>query len=346
MPEITPALIGVLICALIFEFINGFHDTANAIATTVYTRALPARTAILLSALMNFVGALTSESVAMTIAKGIVNDSIVTLSLNCILAALLGAIIWDLFTWWRAIPSSSSHALIGSLVGATLVFATIDSGSGGVVWESVQWDGVVNKVIIPIFTSPLIGFALGYVFMRIVFEVFANWPNKKATGLFHKAQIASSLFMAYSHGNNDAQKTMGIVTIALITAGMDLTGVPVPVKIICAATMALGTAIGGGRIMKTVGSGVTKLEPALGFVTQCASGIAIEIMTFLGAPVSTTQVITTSIMGAGTAKGAKRVKWGMAGEMVTAWVITLPITMVLGGIIAFILEMILKAFGA
>ena len=345
MPEITASLVGVLICAVIFEFINGFHDTANAIATTVYTRALPARTAILLSALMNFIGALTSESVAMTIAKGIVSADI-SLSLNCILAALLGAIIWDLFTWWKAIPSSSSHALIGALVGATLVFATIDSGASSIRWDSVQWDGVVNKVIIPIFTSPLIGFALGYCFMRIVFEVFANWPNKKATGLFHKAQIVSSLFMAYSHGNNDAQKTMGIVTIALITAGMDLTGVPVPVKIICAAVMALGTAIGGGRIMKTVGSGVTKLEPALGFVTQCASGIAIEIMTALGAPVSTTQVITTSIMGAGTAKGAKKVKWGIAKEMIVAWVITLPITMVLGGAIAFVLEMVIKAVGA
>ena len=323
---LSPLLLCVLAAAIVFEFINGFHDTANAIATTVYTRALPLRVAILMSATMNFIGALTSERVAMTIAHGLVD---VQLELYVILAALLGAIIWDLFTWWQGIPSSSSHALIGSLIGATIVF------SGGI--QHIIWDGVLMKVVIPLFTSPIIGLALGYFFMKLVFELFANWRPAKANALFHKAQIASSMFMAYSHGNNDAQKTMGIITLALIGSGELAagSGVPTWVKFFCAATMALGTSIGGQRIMKTVGGGVTKLEPVVGFVSETSSAIAIETMTALGAPVSTTQVVTTAIMGAGSAKGAKKVRWGVAGNIVKAWFTTLPMTMLLGGLCAF-----------
>ena len=319
-------LVAVLVAAFTFEFINGFHDTANAIATTVYTRALPPRVAILMSATMNFIGALMSEKVAMTIAHGLID---VQLELYVILAALLGAIIWDLFTWWQGIPSSSSHALIGSLIGATIVF------SGGI--QHIMWDGVVWKVVVPLFTSPVIGLALGFFFMKLVFEIFANWKPSKANGLFHKAQIASSMFMAYSHGNNDAQKTMGIITLALIASGELAagSGVPLWVKIFCAATMALGTSIGGQRIMKTVGGGVTKLEPVVGFVSETSSAIAIETMTAFGAPVSTTQVVTTAIMGAGSAKGAKKVRWGVARSIVRAWFTTLPATIVLGGLCAF-----------
>lgn len=325
---LSPLLLGVLIAAIIFEFINGFHDTANAIATTVYTRALPLQVAILMSATMNFIGALMSEKVAMTIAHGLVN---ISLELYVILAALLGAIIWDLLTWWFSIPSSSSHALIGSLIGATIVFSRSI--------ETVEWNGVLMKVVIPLFTSPLIGLCLGFCVMRIVFEIFAYWHPSKANAFFHKAQICSSMFMAYSHGNNDAQKTMGIITLALIGSGMlpEGSGVPTWVKIMCAATMALGTSIGGRRIMKTVGSGVTKLEPVMGFVSEFSSAVAIETMTALGAPVSTTQVLTTSVMGAGSARGAKKVKWGMAGSIFTAWVVTLPATMLLGGLCAFII---------
>lgn len=327
---LSTLLIAVLIAAFTFEFINGFHDTANAIATTVYTRALPPRVAILMSACMNFIGALMSEKVAMTIAHGLVN---VQLELYVILAALLGAIIWDLFTWWLGIPSSSSHALIGSLIGATIVFS---QGTQHIIWEGVLW-----KVVIPLFTSPIIGLVLGYVFMKLVFELFANWKPSKANGLFHKAQIASSMFMAYSHGNNDAQKTMGIITLALIGSGELAagSGVPLWVKLFCAATMALGTSIGGQRIMKTVGGGVTKLEPVVGFVSETSSAIAIETMTAFGAPVSTTQVVTTAIMGAGSAKGAKKVRWGVAGSIVKAWFTTLPATMALGGICAFVVGM-------
>lgn len=326
-------LIAVLVAAFIFEFINGFHDTANAIATTVYTRALPPRVAILMSATMNFIGALMSERVAMTIANGLID---ITLELYVILAALLGAIIWDLFTWWQGIPSSSSHALIGSLIGATIVFS-------GFSLEHIIWDGVLWKVVIPLFTSPVIGLLLGFCFMKLVFELFANWRPSKANGLFHKAQIASSMLMAYSHGNNDAQKTMGIITLALIGSGELAagSGVPTWVKLFCAATMALGTSIGGQRIMKTVGGGVTKLEPVVGFVSETSSAIAIETMTAFGAPVSTTQVVTTAIMGAGSAKGAKKVRWGVAASIVRAWFTTLPVTMILGGVCAFVVELII-----
>ena len=325
-------LIAVLVAALLFEFINGFHDTANAIATTVYTKALPVRTAIAMSAVMNFVGALTSEKVALTISKGLVD---IQLDLYVILAALIGAIVWDFFTWWRSIPSSSSHALIGSLIGATIVHTGTT--------QHVIWDGVVGKVVIPLFTSPLIGMALGFLIMKLVFELFANWTPHKANGLFHKLEIVSSAFMAYSHGNNDAQKTMGIITLALVSAGLadPALGVPLWVKITCAVTMAIGTSIGGQRIMRTVGDGVTKLTPVIGFVAQTSSTVAIELMTALGAPVSTTQVVTTSIMGAGSARRRSSVRWGAARKIIAAWFITLPITILLGGLSAFFIGRVL-----
>ncbi len=324
-------LVGVLVAAFVFELINGFHDSANAIATTVYTRALPPRVAILMSAGMNFLGALTHEGVALTIAEGIVS---ITPELYVILAALVGAIAWDLFTWWKSVPSSSSHALIGSLIGATIVATGTP--------DSVLWEGVLDKVVIPLFTSPLIGLFLGFVLMRIVFELFANWTPHHANGFFHKLQICSSMFMAFSHGSNDAQKTMGIITIALISQGLVQagTGIPLWVKIFCAATMALGTSVGGQRIMKTVGGGVTKLEPVMGFVSETSSAIAIQIMTAIGAPVSTTQVITTAIMGSGSAKGLRKVNWGVAADIVQAWFVTLPVTMLLGGAASWLIGLL------
>ncbi len=328
---LSPLLIAVIIVAYAFEFINGFHDTANAIASTVYTRALPVRAAIAMSATMNFIGALTSEKVALTISKGLVN---VNLDLHVILAALVGAVVWDLITWWLSIPSSSSHALIGSLIGATMV-STMSV-------QTVEWSGVVNKVVIPLFTSPLIGMALGFLIMKLVFEIFANTPHAKANRFFHRAQILSSAVMAYSHGNNDAQKTMGIITLALVTCGLAdaVSGVPLWVKLSCALCMAVGTSIGGRRIMKTVGRGVTKLEPVIGFVAEGSSAIAIETMTALGAPVSTTQVLTTSIMGAGSARNVRSVRWTTAKSIMAAWFITLPAAIALGGITAFLLGLI------
>lgn len=326
-------LSGILICvilvALVFEFINGFHDTANAIATTVYTRALTAKKAIALAACMNLIGAMVSEKVAMTISKGLVD---VTLEQYVIMAALIGAIIWNLFTWWKGIPSSSSHALIGSLIGATIVYTM------GI--EHVIWIGVLKKVIIPLITSPFIGMFVGLGFMKLIFMLFASWSQAKANRVFKKLQVFSAAFVAFSHGNNDAQKTMGIITLALFTGGLiDATaGVPFWVKVACAGMMALGTSLGGWKIMKTMGSGVTKLQPASGFAAQTASAVVIELMTFLGAPISTTQVITTSVMGAGSAKRISAVKWGVAQNIIIAWVVTLPITMCLGGLSVFVIR--------
>lgn len=328
---LSSILILVIAIALGFEFINGFHDTANAIATSVYTKALTAGKAILLAAAMNFIGTLVSEKVAMTITHGIVD---VALEQYVIMGALIGATIWNLLTWRLAIPSSSSHALIGSLVGATMVFTASA--------HHVIWSGVIWKVVIPLFLSPTIGFLIGFLCMKLMYALFVNWSQNKVNKVFLKLQIISSAFVAFSHGNNDAQKTMGIITLALISGGvLDAgSGVPLWVKILCATTMALGTSIGGWRIMKTMGGNVTKLEPANGFVAQTASALVIEGATIFGIPVSTTQVITTSIMGVGTAKRVSAVKWGIARSILVAWIITLPVSMLLGGAAVFIIELI------
>ena len=321
-------LILVIAFALIFEFINGFHDTANAIATAVYTRALSARKAIMLAAIMNLIGAMASEKVASTISKGLVD---VELEQYVILAALIGAILWNLFTWWKGIPSSSSHALIGSLIGAVIAY-TMNTGD-------ILWDGVLAKVIIPLVTSPLMGLLAGFICMKLIYKLFSSWSPNRVSSLFRRLQVISSAFVAFSHGNNDAQKTMGIITLALVTGGLleSGSGVPLWVKISCAFVMALGTSLGGWKVMKTMGAGVTKLQPASGFAAQLSSALVIETMTFLGAPVSTTQVITTSIMGAGTAKRRSVVRWGVAGNIFMAWVVTLPVTAALGGCAAIVL---------
>ncbi len=325
-------LSGILICvivfALIFEFINGFHDTANAIATSVYTRAMTPKKAIALAAAMNLIGAMVSEKVALTISSGLVN---ITLEQYVILGALIGAIIWNLITWWKGIPSSSSHALIGSLIGAAMVYSMSA--------DAIIWSGVFKKVILPLITSPFIGLLVGFGFMKLIFVLCANWPKSKADGIFRKLQIFSAALVAFSHGNNDAQKTMGIITMALIASEVVApdSGVPLWVKVACACMMALGTSLGGWKIMKTMGGGVTKLEPASGFAAQTASALVIESMTFLGAPISTTQVITTSVMGVGSAKRLSAVKWGVAQNILIAWIITLPITITLGALSVWVI---------
>ena len=329
---LSTILIMVIAFALVFEFINGFHDTANAIATAVYTKALTPGRAIALAAFMNLIGAMASEKVAGTISKGLVD---IQLEQYVILAALIGAIIWNLFTWWMGIPSSSSHALIGSLVGAVIVY-TMST-------EHIIWTGVLTKVIIPLFTSPLLGLLIGFLGMKVIYKAFAKWSQSHVNRVFIKLQVISSAVVAFSHGNNDAQKTMGIITLALVTGGLvgADAGVPLWVKISCAVVMAAGTSVGGWKVMKTMGAGVTKINPASGFVAQTSSAIVIELMTFLGAPVSTTQVITTSIMGVGSARRKSAVKWGVAGNIFTAWIVTLPVKMVLGGIMEKIIGYII-----
>lgn len=329
---ITPVLLAVIAAAFLFEFINGFHDTANAIATSVYTRALTAKQAILLAAVMNFIGALVSEKVAMTISTGLVG---VPVDQYVILAALLGAIAWNLITWYFGIPSSSSHALIGGLLGAAIVF-TVSA-------ESIIWSGVMRKVVIPLFTSPVIGFFIGFGLLKFLFRLLRRARPHLVNKIFARLQIFSAALVAYSHGNNDAQKTMGIITLSLVNGGLLGAdhGVPLWVKVTCAIMIALGTSVGGWKIMRTMGNKVTKLQPVSGFAAQTAAAAVIEAATFIGAPVSTTHVITTSIMGCGSARSFRSVKWDVAKNIVIAWFITLPITMIFGGLACWLLGLML-----
>jgi PiT family inorganic phosphate transporter len=333
----TPILIIVIIFALGFEFLNGFNDTANAIATSVYTRALTVGKAIALAAVMNFIGALVSESVADTIVSGIIT---VNITEHVVLAALIGAIVWDLFAWWRGIPCSSSHALIGGLIGATIVY-TFTLGD-------IKWASILEKVIIPLFTSPLIGFFAGLLVMKLLYKLLVNFSRHKVNHVFSRLQVVSAALVAFTHGTNDAQKTMGIITLSLITAGIIPVGshVPLAVKVACALAIAIGTSVGGRRIMKTVGGGMTRLEPAGGFVAQTASAAVIAVMTAIGAPISTTQVVSTSVMGVGSARRLRSVKWQTAGNMVLTWVTTLPCAAALGAVFSLVFGLVLSCWRA
>lgn len=330
MPSgLTIVVFIVIILALGFDFINGFHDTANSIATTVSTRVLAPRVAILMAATLNFVGALMSEKVAKTISKGIV---IGTVAQSVIAAALIAAIIWNLITWYFGIPSSSSHALIGGLVGASIAhFGTL-----GII----SWKGVLDKVVLPLITSPLLGFFMGYMIMKGLNFILRNWTPRGVDRMASKLQILSAALMAYSHGSNDAQKSMGIITLALISAGIygPDHGVPVWVKLLCAISMALGTSIGGWKIIKTMGVNMIKLAPINGFAAETSAAAVIETMTYFGAPVSTTHVISSTIMGVGASKRLSAVRWGVAKNIVWAWVLTLPLTATLGALVALLFK--------
>ena len=335
----------VLLAALAFEYINGFHDTANAIATVVSTKVLTPRQAILLATGANLIGAFMGEAVAKTIGQGQVDKGVVTM--GTILAALLGAIIWNLLTWWFGLPSSSSHALIGGLCGAAL------ATSGGkwtvLIWDRVTpkgHDGLWPKVVLPMFTSPIAGFVIGFLLMGLITALVLNWRPRIVNAVFGKLQIASAAWMGLSHGTNDAQKTMGIITLALFTgttAGA-FAGLPpwlyflqtpefkisIWVKVVCALTMAAGTAAGGWRIMRTMGHKIVRLQPVHGFAAETTAGAIIFAATHYGIPLSTTHVISTSIMGVGAMKRFSAVKWGLVHRIVWAWVLTIPITGLLG----------------
>jgi len=324
----TTFIIFVILIALIFEFVNGFQDTANAIATTIFTRALPMGRAIMLASTMNFIGALASERVAKTITSGLVG---VPIEEYVILAALIGAIFWTVFTWYFGIPVSCSHSLIGGLLGASMVYT--------MHVNAILWSGVVQKVVIPIALSPALGFIAAFGLLKLINHLCRNVAYGRVNSVFLRLQIISAAFMAFSHGNNDAQKTMGIITLTLISANLLPAdeGIPLWVKIICACTMAAGTAAGGRRIIKTVGRGVTKLTPPGGFASETAAAGVIELMTWFGAPVSTTHTITSAVMGVGSAKRLSAVRWGKAKDIVTAWIITLPICMAIGGLACYII---------
>jgi phosphate/sulfate permease len=309
------ALVVIVVVALAFDYTNGFHDAANSIAVAVSTKALTPRVALALAAVMNLVGALISTSVAKTVGAGIIDAPTGSEGLQLVFAALIGAITWNLITWYFGLPSSSSHALIGGLVGAALAAA-----------HSVQWMGILDKVIIPMVVSPLVGFGLGYLFMLAILWAFRNANAHKAHRGFRYAQIVSSATMALGHGMQDAQKTMGIITLALVTAGqIDTFEVPFWVILAAALAISAGTYAGGFRIMRTLGRRIIQLTPAGGFAAQTvASGVMIATATVFAVPVSTTHITTTSIMGVGATRRLSAVRWGVAGNIVVAWVVTLP----------------------
>jgi PiT family inorganic phosphate transporter len=312
----TFGLVAILTISALFDYINGFHDTANAIATSVSTRALRPGVAILLSATMNFVGAFAGTAVAATIGQGIVQNPEGGAGQVVIAAALLGAITWNLITWRLGIPSSSSHALIGGLMGATIAGV----GLGGLIVA-----GFTNKVLFPLVSSPIIGFIGAYFFMVVIFNVFRRADPARLNGRFRRLQVISAGFMAFSHGSNDAQKTMGIMTLALVTAGVIPTfQVPVWVIVVAATAISLGTAAGGWRIIRTMGQKVVKLDPVHGFAAETTAASIILVASHFGMPVSTTHVISSTILGAGSSESLKRVRWGVAGDILVAWVLTIP----------------------
>ncbi len=332
MPEgFTLVLLVVLGLAVAFDYINGFHDTANAIATSVSTRALKPGWAIGMSAVANFFGALTGTAVARTVGSGLIDTQIE--SQTVIAAALIGAIVWNLLTWRLGIPSSSSHALIGGLLGAALVASGI---------ESWQIEGIVGKVLIPLFASPIIGFIIGLALMVVIFNVFRRAHPGRLNGVFRRLQVLSAAYMAFSHGSNDAQKTMGIMTLALVTAGvLDEFVVPLWVILVAASAISLGTAAGGWRIIKTMGTKVVKLDPVHGFAAETTAATVIFGATQLGMPVSTTHVISSAIMGVGSSDRFKTVRWGVARTIVTAWFLTIPASGTVAGLAYLILRPIL-----
>jgi len=324
------SLVVVIILALGFDFINGFHDTANSIATSVSTRVLSPRQAITMAAVLNFLGAIVSSKVAHTISSGLVN---ISLPQYVIISALSAAIIWNLITWYFGIPSSSSHALIGGLIGATIAFASST--------DPVIWSGVMQKVVIPLFTSPILGFVLGLIVMKLLFKILKPFSNSFVNKWFSKFQILSAAWMAFSHGKNDAQKSMGIITLALISDGVLNKGADVPflVMIACAFAMAIGTSFGGWKIIKTMGVNMIRLQPIGGFAAETSAALVIETASFIGAPVSTTHVISSSIMGVGSAKRLSAVRWTLARNIVGAWVLTIPVTATIGAVITLIIKL-------
>jgi PiT family inorganic phosphate transporter len=323
MPEgVTLILLAVFALAVGFDYINGFHDTANAIATSVSTRALKPHHAIVMSAAANFVGALTGTAVAKTIASGIAQTPEGHAGQVVVAAALVGAITWNLITWRAGIPSSSSHALIGGLIGATVAAVSIGGQAGGLLL-----DGIVVKVVIPLVSSPILGVAGGFLLMVLLFNVFRHMNPRGLNDGFRRLQVLSAAFMAFSHGSNDAQKTMGIMTLALVSAGvLAKPDIPVWVILLAASAISLGTAAGGWRIMRTMGQKVVKLDPIHGFAAETTAASIIFGASHFGMPVSTTHVISSAIMGVGSSDRFSAVRWGIAGNIIWAWILTIPLS--------------------
>jgi PiT family inorganic phosphate transporter len=355
----------VIFVALAFEYINGFHDTANSIATVVSTKVLTPRQAVVMAAATNLLGALWGTAVAKTIASGLVETKLVTLTSGIIVCVLIGAIVWNLLTWWFGIPSSSSHALIGALCGGAL--AGSHNNWSVIIWavpDAKHWwlgKGLFWKVIVPMITSPIAGFILGFIIMAVLYLALHNRRPQRVNRFFGVAQIFSAASMGVMHGTNDAQKTMGMIALTLLGAtsagyfehlpawlsflrteqhGKDLE-IALWIKVVCALTMAAGTAAGGWRIIRTLGHKMVKLHPINGFAAEASSSLVIFTATQLGIPVSTTHNISAAIMGVGSAKRFNAIKWSVVERMVWAWVLTLPVS----GLIAYLLVEFLRAVG-
>ena len=322
MPELTGMLLVVVVLALLFDFSNGWHDSANAIATVVSTRVVSPFVAVMGAGVLNVAGAFMSTAVAKMVGSGIVNPALVTQEV--VAAALAGAILWNLFTLLLGLPTSSSHALIGGLVGAAVTH-------GG--WTMVKWSGL-RPVMEAMVLAPFFGFAIGLSLMVVISWVFFGVTRSLATRLFKRLQLVSACFMAFSHGANDAQKAMGIITLALLSAGQIPSGeVPFWVIGACAVAMGLGTALGCWQIVRTLGMGIVKLEPVHGFAAETGAAAVLLVTAHIGLPVSTTQTITTSVMGVGAIKRLSAVRWGLTTRILYAWVFTLPGSALLGSLI-------------
>jgi PiT family inorganic phosphate transporter len=307
-------LVITIAVALLFDFTNGFHDTANAVATSVSTRALSPRLAVAVAAIANLAGAFVTTAVAKTVGKGIIDSNLA--NEKTVLAAVIGAIVWNLITWWLGLPSSSSHALIGGLVGAALV----QSGENG-----VEWHGVAHKVVIPALWAPTSAFVVAFALLLLIYWVFQWMTPGVANRSFRLGQLVSGTWVAFTHGANDAQKTMGVIALALYAHGqIHEFYIPTWVKIAAGLAIAAGTYSGGWRIMRTLGQRVYQMDPPAGFAAQATAGAVIYASTHYGYPLSTTHVISGAVMGAGATKRLSAVRWGVAGNIVLAWILTIP----------------------
>ncbi|MBX9244753.1 inorganic phosphate transporter [Actinotalea ferrariae] len=329
------ALVVVVVAfALGFDYTNGFHDAANAIATSVSTRALTPRAALIMAAVFNMIGALLGTGIAETIGSGIIDigERPPHTGLIMVLAAVIGAIVWNLITWWFGMPSSSSHALIGALTGVGL--------ASGI---TVHWEVILNKVVIPMLLSPLVGFGLAFLLMVGLLWLFRNANPHKVTRRFRIAQTASAAAMALGHGLQDAQKTMGVIVLALVAGGFQQTHeIPLWVKISAALAISAGTYAGGWRIMRTLGRKVIELDPARGFVAESVAASVLYTTAFVfQAPISTTQTITSAIMGVGATKRLSAVRWGVAGNIAIAWVLTIPAAATVAALMFFVLNAVI-----
>jgi inorganic phosphate transporter, PiT family len=317
-------IILIVIIAVVFDYTNGVHDSGNAIAPLVSTKVMDPKQAVFMAATLNLAGAFIGTEVAATIGKGIVNTDLIAGDLRLVLAALLGAIAWNILTWVLGLPSSSSHALIGGLMGAAIAYKG---------WGSLNYTNILHKIIAPLFLAPVLGLIGGYILMVAIAWITYRFKPHKMTKLFKKLQIFSGGFMALSHGSNDAQKCMGIITLALfLSKSIPAFEVPFWVKITCALAITIGTATGGWKIIKTMGNKIFKMEPIHGFTSQIAASLVILSASAFGAPISTTHVMSSSIMGVGASKRASAVRWNVAGNMVFAWFVTIPAAALVGAL--------------